>query len=679
MAETTLISPGVLTRENDSSFIGARPVTFGAAVIGPAIMGPVGIPTGVSTFSQYEAIFGGSIESGSQQYTYLNSISARNYFAQGGQSLLVTRVVTGSFSEASSSIGSTLTSGALVSGANQLLNSQLSGSFLNISGSTGGVVVPNVPVGGGLGSGAIASITLATQVESAQTSSVTNITITTPGTGYQVGDTINFPSESIGATVAGGTNLEYLLIEDDLQTTASFEIKTISEGEMMNNYQSIDSANGTLDSGSANNLRWEIASVNTSSGQFSLLVRRGNDTSTQKAILETYNNVSLDPQASNYISKVIGDTYETVEQDGTDFFVKTNGNYPRRSAYIYVSEVGLATPSYFDNNGAAKSEFTGSLPKVQSGSFQGAEGKNFENGDALFNENISATNIQGIAPNDYTQSINLLSNSDDYQFNVITAPGLNASQHSSQTTGLVTLAQGRTDCIAVIDIVAYNASINTVTTQASAYDSSYAATYWPWLQTIDAGTGQTVWAPASTYIPAVYAFTDASSDPWFAPAGLLRGALGSVVRAERKLTSGNRDTLYEANVNPIATFPGSGVVVFGQKTLQKRASALDRVNVRRLLIALKGYITQVSDNLVFEQNTNATRNNFLANVNPYLESVQQRQGLYAFKVVMDATNNTPDVIDRNELVGQIYLQPTKTAEFIILDFNVLPTGATFPE
>ena len=679
MAETTLISPGVLTRENDSSFIGARPVTYGAAIIGPAVMGPVGIPVGVSTFSQYEAIFGGSVESGSQQYTYLNSISARNYFAQGGQSLLVTRVVTGSFSEASSSIGSTLTSGALVGGANQLLSSISNGNELNITGSTGGTEILNVPVNGGTGTSAVASITLATQVESAQTSSVTNITVTNPGSGYIVGDTINFTSESLGATEPLGTNLEYTLTADDLQTTSSFTIKTISEGEIMNNYQAVDSANGTLDSGSANNLRWEIASVNTASGQFSLLVRRGNDTSTQKAILETYNNISLDPQAPNYISKVIGDTYETVEQDGTDFFVKTNGNYPRRSAYIYVSEVGLPTPSYFDNNGEAKSEFTGSLPKISSGSFDNATGKNFENGTALFNENISSANIQGISANDYTQSINLLSNSDDYQFNVITAPGLNSQDHAAQTTGLVTLAQGRTDCIAVIDIVAYNASINTVTTQASAFDSSYAATYWPWLQTVDASTGQTVWAPASTYIPAVYAFTDASSDPWFAPAGLLRGALGSVIRAERKLTSGNRDTLYEANVNPIATFPGSGVVVFGQKTLQKRASALDRVNVRRLLIALKGYISQVSDNLVFEQNTNATRNNFLANVNPYLESVQQRQGLYAFKVVMDSTNNTPDVIDRNELVGQIYLQPTKTAEYVILDFNVLPTGATFPE
>ena len=144
------------------------------------------------------------------------------------------------------------------------------------------------------------------------------------------------------------------------------------------------------------------------------------------------------------------------------------------------------------------------------------------------------------------------------------------------------------------------------------------------------------------------------------------------------MTAGNRDTLYDANINPIATFPSQGVVVFGQKTLQKRASALDRINVRRLLIALKGYISQISDNLVFEQNTNTTRNSFLSQVNPYLESVQQRQGLYAFKVVMDETNNTPDVIDRNELIGQIYIQPTKTAEFIMLDFNVLPTGATFP-
>jgi phage tail sheath protein FI len=176
----------------------------------------------------------------------------------------------------------------------------------------------------------------------------------------------------------------------------------------------------------------------------------------------------------------------------------------------------------------------------------------------------------------------------------------------------------------------------------------------------------------------VLAFNDQVGAEWFAPAGLNRGGVPSVLRAERKLSQADRDKLYSANVNPLATFPGEGVVVFGQKTLQRRQTSLDRVNVRRLLIALKGFIGQVGNNLVFEQNTNATRNRFLAQVNPYLESVVQRQGLYAYKVVMDDTNNTPDVIDRNQLVGQIYIQPTKTAEFIILNFNVLPTGATFP-
>ena len=142
-----------------------------------------------------------------------------------------------------------------------------------------------------------------------------------------------------------------------------------------------------------------------------------------------------------------------------------------------------------------------------------------------------------------------------------------------------------------------------------------------------------------------------------------------------RLTFAERDTLYEGKVNPIAQFPGQGIVAFGQKTLQRRASALDRINVRRLLITLKKFIASTSRYLLFEQNTGATRNKFLAIVNPYLEAVQQRQGLYAFNVIMDESNNTPDLIDRNILYGQIFLQPARAVEFIILDFNLQATGA----
>ena len=195
---------------------------------------------------------------------------------------------------------------------------------------------------------------------------------------------------------------------------------------------------------------------------------------------------------------------------------------------------------------------------------------------------------------------------------------------------------------------------------------------------MDPDLGSQCFVPASAMMAGVFGLKDWANETWFATAGLNRGWFSTGIRAERNLTNGNRDTLYQANVNPIATFPNTGVVVFGQKTLQKKASALDRVNVRRLLITIKSFISQIADNLVFEQNSIATRNNFLSQVNPYIASVQQRQGLYAFKVVMDESNNTPDVIDRNQLVGQIYVQPTKTAEFIYLDFNVLPTGATFP-
>ena len=681
MAET-LISPGVLARENDSSQITQGPREYGAAIIGPSIKGPVEKPTLVSSYSEYLAIFGGAVTSGSQQYSYLNQVAANNYFRQGGNSLLVTRVVSqsGNWTSAVSKDVHTLHGHqGFKETTTTSANWTLIGSF-NITGSGLGNVTGLTPSTSGNGTGAEFSIDLAA------TSSLSGVSIvvTNSGSGYEVGDTITFTSASLGASssagLAGtGTDLTLRIQDSNLQAQTPFELSTISKGAIMNSTGS-EIGGGALDSGSVDNLRWEITATNTSSGVFSLAIRRGDDKQNQKAILETFNNLSLDPLAPNYIEAVIGNSYcGAPTTEGGDTYLPEYGNYVNKSKYVYVSNVQKKTPNYFDNNGVAKSAFTGSLPHVGSGSFGGGVGNLFPAASAAqFNENITAGDIQGITANDYTASIALMNNKDNYQFNLISAPGLIHQVHASQVNSLIAVAENRQDCLAVVDLRRYGSTVGQVTAAASGFDTSYAATYWPWLQSLDGDTGRQVWAPASTFIPGVYAFTDASSDPWFAPAGLTRGGLGQVLKAERKLTSGNRDSLYEANVNPIATFPQNGVVVFGQKTLQKKSSALDRVNVRRLLIALKSFISQVADNLVFEQNTIATRNNFLTSVNPYLEGVQQRQGLYAFKVVMDDSNNTPDVIDRNELIGQIYLQPTKTAEFIILDFNVLPTGATFP-
>ena len=277
----------------------------------------------------------------------------------------------------------------------------------------------------------------------------------------------------------------------------------------------------------------------------------------------------------------------------------------------------------------------------------------------------------------YGKHISALSNADEFDINMVVTPGVIRRLHSSVATDVLDMVEERNDCFYIMDTNAYGDSISQATTQAEAIDSNMAATYYPWIKTIDLNTNKLISVPPSVLLPGVFASNDRVAAEWFAPAGLNRGGLTGAVSVLNRLTQSEKDTLYESKVNPIVQFPGQGIVVFGQKTLQDKPSALDRINVRRLLLTVRKYIASSSRYLVFEQNTAETRNRFLNIVNPYLESIQQRQGLYAFKVVMDESNNTPDTIDRNILQGAIYLQPTKTAEFIQIDFNILPTGATF--
>jgi hypothetical protein len=588
MAQETLISPGVLTRENDLSQITQLPVTVGLALVGPTVKGQPNIPTVVTSYSDYVNRFGGSFISGGASYEFLTSVAAYNYFQQGGETILVTRVTSGSFTPASASV--------------------LASSSLNVN-----------------------------------------------------------------------------------HTSASFILETLSYGVIANNTSSLLS-NGALASGSQENIKWEVRNVNTGSGTFTLLIHRGDDNTNTPVILETYTNVNLDPNSPNYIEQVIGNQSKTVQYDADmgGYYIKTSGDYTNNSRYVRVKSVPMPTPNYLNNiGGVAVNTTTGlsysaSLPLNGSGSYGGsfawAAGNDIPYiGSSLFGD--ISTKTQGlysdaINGNMYATASNILSNKDDYDYELLITPGLIKNQHTA-VADFVSNAESRGDYFYITDLVPYNASIGTPTSVASGMDTNYAGAYWPWVQVVSQETGKLVWVPASTIMAGVYAFNDNVSAEWFAPAGLNRGGLGGVIQAERKLSPTNRDNLYAGKVNPIATFPNVGVTAFGQKTLQQKASALDRINVRRLLIALKRYIGNVGKTLIFEQNTTVTRNRFLSQVTPYLESVQQRQGLYAFKVVMDDTNNTPDVIDRNQLVGQIYLQPTRTAEFILLDFNILPTGVEF--
>ena len=289
--------------------------------------------------------------------------------------------------------------------------------------------------------------------------------------------------------------------------------------------------------------------------------------------------------------------------------------------------------------------------------------------------NLSTSTASGSVA--YVKAINAVSNPDDFDINLVSAPGVVRRLHSYVFDKVTDMVEAREDAFFIGDVTDKDDTIAQAITQGEAVDSNYVGTYYPWVKTIDSRTNKLTSVPPSVLMPGIYAENDAVAAEWFAPAGLNRGGITGAVSVLNRLTHAERDTLYEGKINPIAQFPGEGIVAFGQKTLQDRASALDRINVRRLLIKVKKYIASTSRYLVFEQNTTQTRGKFLNTVNPYLEGIQQRQGLYAFRVVMDESNNTPDVIDRNILAGAIYLQPTKTAEFIVIDFNILPTGASF--
>ena len=295
----------------------------------------------------------------------------------------------------------------------------------------------------------------------------------------------------------------------------------------------------------------------------------------------------------------------------------------------------------------------------------------------LFGMDCSTATAKGTVG--YTKALNVISNADQYDVNLLVTPGATIKDHTAIINKVIEVAEDRGDTFAILDPVVQGSSAAQAISALSiaALDSNYVGTYWPWVKIMDSDKNKPVWVPPSVVVPRVMAYNDTVAYEWFAPAGLNRGGISEAVDIELRLTQADRNDLYENKINALATFPNQGICIWGQKTLQAKPSALDRINVRRLMIALKKYIASASRYLVFENNTTATRQRFLNIVTPYLESVKARQGLYAFKVVMDETNNAPDVIDRNIMYGQIYLQPAKAAEFIILDFNILPTGASF--
>jgi phage tail sheath protein FI len=770
MAER-IVSPGVFTRENDLSFLAQGVGEIGAAFIGPFKQGPAFVPTVVRTQSEFEEIFG------TPDGTYYTEYAVQNYLREAGTATIVRVAGIGGYTQvaplaifASGSgvsntrsdkrtligvlFGTTPVAQAQTGFASAVVTDSVaqSGSF-SISGSgllNNASILPSSPndisdVFGESPYGSKAAYTYA----------------------YFEDSTTNFTGSASNEVVISGEDLptqNFAFNASEARTP--YVVSQAISGERFDLFRFVTLGHGTLYNTKIkigiSNVKAAGEDGSTDYSTFTITVRGYSDTDRRKTVLETFNNVNLDPSSPNYIAKRIGDRWNTIESNGK---ITENGDYSNKSKYVRV-EVKLpgefpissapfghdpytnpvycnsstlaetipavtyvttsvnntsSTPIFFsgfdfttiDNKQYLKPipqsaefgantafAFDSQLTYQMTGSktddmvkrqfvlaFQyGFDGTNpivkpAKAGEAGWdNSNTQGFDCSNASANGslaYTKAINAISNSDEYDINLVVTPGIVRQLHPSITQKVIDMVEDRQDCFYIADFTDYNASITVATEQAAEVDSNYVGTYFPWVKTVDNNTNKLTTVPPSVLLPAVYAQNDRLAAEWFAPAGLNRGGIIGAVSVLNRLTHSERDTLYENKVNPIAAFPGQGIVAFGQKTLQDKASALDRINVRRLLINLKKFVASTSRFLVFEQNTATTRARFLNTVNPYLEAIQQRQGLYAFRVVMDETNNTPDVIDRNILAGQVFLQPAKTAEFIVIDFNILPTGASF--
>ena len=375
---------------------------------------------------------------------------------------------------------------------------------------------------------------------------------------------------------------------------------------------------------------------------------------------------------------------------GATSFTYTSGS--RTAATSYTSEAGKDYRSLID---LGYDSFAAPF-------FGGFDGFDITVPDPLANTQIATagTKESSYEFNTVRQALETVADPELLDFNVLAVPGLT---HEGLTNYQMDLCRERRDALALLDLpnvytpfaeqyVAdkkLRANRNVIGTVQSLrerrVDNSYACTFYPWVQTRDSGTGQTLWIPPSVAMMGVLGSSQAKSDVWFAPAGFNRGGLSDgaagipILNASSRLSSKERDMLYDANINPIASFPSTGIVVFGQKTLQARRSALDRINVRRLVIFLKKQISVLSTQVLFEQNVQATWDRFKGLIEPFLANVKTRYGLTEYKLVLDETTTTPDLIDQNILYAKIMIKPARAIEFIAIDFIIANTGASFDD
>jgi phage tail sheath protein FI len=393
-----------------------------------------------------------------------------------------------------------------------------------------------------------------------------------------------------------------------------------------------------------------------------------------------------------------------------DMFAAAVAGTTERSAMFTLDDISGSTGIWVSGshsassltyvNGAVAGVLDAGYDRFSVPMYGGFDGVDIMDMDAFANQNIVGTDeLASYTLNTFRRAIDTIADPETVEMSLAAVPGLT---NEGLTTHLINTCEDRADALAIIDLPgAFTpreeaAAVNRNNTASNirslinglrsrGLNSSYGCTYYPWVRARDTINGAFLWLPPTIPALGTLSSSQRKTQVWFAPAGFNRGGLteGSagipVVDVAHQLRRKDRDDLYSANINPIAKFPAEGIVIFGQKTLQVTPSALDRINVRRLMIFIKKRISQIAAGLLFDPNVKQTWLRFLAQVNPFLADVKTNFGLSAFKVVLDSTTTTPDLIDRNILYAQIFLKPTRAIEFIAIDFNISRTGASFED
>lgn len=768
------LSPGVFTQENDQSYLAQGVGNIGAAFIGPTTKGRAYIPTEVTSYSEFEQKFGVSL--GESYLPY----SVKEYLTNAGSATIVRILGEGGYVH--NDTAQIIMSGSYGNKVVGILHRSTSTEKLE----TNETLTPSTINFVNTGSFFITVSGSITNEKDIYTGSLHSTSqnflgklfSTEPKTN-DVAYAYKLFKNSISnlLTIDGGSVLSMQFKNLDLSydyqpaftpfiisqtiggsVTPLFRFRTIGDGVYANNEIKI----------SISGIKFANEVPSSDYGIFTVTVRDINDTDKNQTILEQFTNVSLDPDSSNYIARVIGDKYPNITTDGIVFegnyenksnyiivemnsaveqksinpelvpfgfqalventvnytnsyyptaaFVNTqeiNGNYSNKVFYGFNFDfVNTDNKNYFGpiqdtatignnidfslNNYTvhASASTDAGLPIINTtttdarkfsiplqGGFDGYSPANFK---AMEGE-ISQSNSQGFDFTNstssgsvaYVRAINLLSNSDQYDMNLLFTPGLIYEYHPYIIEYALAMCEDRADVFYVFDCSSLNSNVASAISTVSGIDSNYCSTYFPWCKVLDVNRNKYLWCPPGVIIPGVYSYNDKVGFEWFAPAGLNRGKSQVISDLRQNLNKSQRDNLYVNRINPIGMFPREGAAIFGQKTLQSRSSALDRISVRRLLISVKKYIASSARYLIFEQNTQTLQNQFVNLVSPYLDGIQQNSGLYAFRVQCDQELNNSETVDRNILKASVFLQPTKTAEYIDIQFNITPSGVEF--